>query len=172
MQTMNIFKKIGLSVSLLLIVITTFAPISAGAISRSRPGESRVCFGVGNTIIDLSGLPCFAGICLQADLEDGCRRLGGTYGVMPQYTGPARTNAPVQDVNDFLQILTDLVRLAQMVFWIFAVGFGLYAAYLYLFSGGSKESVSQAHKMLIYTAVASLVAILAYGIPGIIDSFF
>lgn len=169
---MNILKKGGLLVSLLLIVITTSVPMFAEAQFRSRPGESRACFGVGGTIIDISGLPCFLGVCVQADLEEGCRRLGGTYGVMPQYTGPARTNAPIQEVDDFLQILADLIRLAQMVFWIFAVGFGLYAAYLYLFSGGSKESVSQAHKMLIYTAVASLVAILAYGIPSIIDSFF
>lgn len=87
------------------------------------------------------------------------------HGVTPPPGGP------INDVSSFLYILTRAIEFAQVIFWILAVGFGLYSAYLYLFSGGNTEKVSQAQKMLIYTAVACLLAIVAYGLPGIVEGF-
>ena len=55
------------------------------------------------------------------------------------------------------------------VFMILAVVFILLAAYKYLFSGGGEE-VAKAHKMILYSAVAVAVAILARGIIHIVES--
>lgn len=84
-------------------------------------------------------------------------------------TPPA--GGPISDVESFLYILTALIQFAEAVFWILAVGFGLYGAYLYLFSQGSSEKAGQARKVFIYAAIASLLAIVAYGVPGLVQSF-
>ncbi|MEK7093736.1 MAG: hypothetical protein AAB903_00135 [Patescibacteria group bacterium] len=169
---MTIKKQITLSLSILLLVFLVSVPdtLARGA----RPGESRVCIGSGDVVIQLT-LPCLqigsAEICADADFAEECRRLGGRWGgVLPQYISPGRTNAPIQDVNSALQILVWFIRLAQIVFWILTVAFGLYAAYLYLFSGGSKEQVTQARRVLMYTVIAGIVSVIAYAIPGVIDS--
>ena len=52
---------------------------------------------------------------------------------------------------------------------ILAVLFIIMAAFKYLFSGGSEESVSSAHKMLIYAVVAIAVAFLAKGIVFVVQ---
>jgi len=51
-----------------------------------------------------------------------------------------------------------------VILLVLAVLFIILAAYKYLLSGGSEESVSAAHKMLIYAIVAVAVAFLAKGI--------
>lgn len=97
-----------------------------------------------------------------------------TYAVWNQYptfSDPPRGNAPITSVNDSLNIIVNIIDFAQVAFFILAAGFGLYGAYLYLFSQGNKESVTQAKNMFIYTAVAIFVALIAYGIPSIIVNF-
>ncbi|MEK7187644.1 MAG: hypothetical protein AAB691_02205 [Patescibacteria group bacterium] len=91
----------------------------------------------------------------------------------PRFTGPPADagGAPIKTVNEALGIIVAVIDLAQVVFWILAAGFGLYAAYLYLFARGDKESVTTARRMLVYTAVSILVALIAYGIPSIIVNF-
>ncbi len=78
---------------------------------------------------------------------------------------------PISDVDSFLYILTAIIEFAEAIFWILAVGFGLYGAYLYLFSQGNSEKAGQARKIFIYAAIASLLAIVSYGIPGLVESF-
>lgn len=59
--------------------------------------------------------------------------------------------------------------------WIFtvllvlAVIFMLFAAYNYM--GGSEEGVAKAHKMLLFTAVAVAVAMLAIGLVNAVQIF-
>lgn len=90
----------------------------------------------------------------------------------PGFQPPPRTNVgPVTRVDSALGVLVRVVDFAQVAFWIVAAGFGLYAAYLYLFSQGDKEAINKAKKMLLYTIVASALAIIAYGIPAIIYNF-
>lgn len=84
-------------------------------------------------------------------------------------TPPA--GGPISDVESFLYILTDIIQFAEAIFWILAVGFGLYGAYLYLFAAGNSEKAGQARKVFIYAAIASLLAIVAYGVPGLVQSF-
>ncbi len=89
----------------------------------------------------------------------------------PTFSDPPRGNAPITSVNDSLNIIVNIIDFAQVAFFILAAGFGLYGAYLYLFSQGNKESVTQAKNMFIYMAVAIFVAIIAYGIPSIVVNF-
>ena len=89
----------------------------------------------------------------------------------PRFSAPVTGNAPITSVNDAVGILVSVIDLAQVVFWITAAGFGLYGAYLYLFSQGSKESIGKAKNMMIYTVVAIILAIVAYGLPSIVINF-
>lgn len=69
-----------------------------------------------------------------------------------------------------------VLRLIEIVGnWIFtlllvlAVIFLLLAAYNYM--GGNEENVQKAHRMLMYTAVAVAVALLAFGIVNAVQFF-
>ena len=89
----------------------------------------------------------------------------------PRFNPPPTGGAPLTSVNDAVGILVSVIDLAQVVFWISAAGFGLYGAYLYLFSQGSKESICKAKNMMIYTVVAIILAIVAYCLPSIVINF-
>jgi hypothetical protein len=53
------------------------------------------------------------------------------------------------------------------VFWILAVGFVIWAAFLYLSAGGNEDRVLEAKKRLLYAVIAAIIALLSTGI-GII----
>jgi len=90
----------------------------------------------------------------------------------PKFDPPPSDNVgPVTSVNDVLGVAVAAIDLAQVVFWITAAGFGLYGAYLYLFSQGSKESIGKAKNMMIYTVLAIFLALIAYALPAIITNF-
>ncbi|MEK7187645.1 MAG: hypothetical protein AAB691_02210 [Patescibacteria group bacterium] len=78
---------------------------------------------------------------------------------------------PVNDVFTMLGVLTSVIELAQIIFWILTVGFGLYGSYLYLFAAGNAEKAIQARKVFLYAVIAGVLAILSYSIPGIVESF-
>jgi len=80
-------------------------------------------------------------------------------------------NSPIQSVEEGMEVFVAIVEWAQVLFWILAVGFGLYAAYLYLTSSGEPDKVKKAGKQLIYTVVAIALALLALSLPAIISDF-
>lgn len=86
-------------------------------------------------------------------------------------TTPPPCDAPLCDVDGVISLITALVNYMQAVFWILAAASGLYAGILYLRSGGKPEMLKSAEKQLIYTVVAVAVAVMAYGIPTLVDSF-
>ena len=55
---------------------------------------------------------------------------------------------------------------------VLAVIFVVWAAYLYLTSGGDSEKVTKATKTLTYTAVAVIVALVARAFPFVVASAF
>jgi len=61
--------------------------------------------------------------------------------------------------------------------WIYAIFIGvaviifLYSAFLYLTAAGSPEKISSAKKTLVYGVVALVIAVLAGGIPTLIEGF-
>ncbi len=72
------------------------------------------------------------------------------------------------------EFITNLIN--KVANWLFtfllvlAVVFIVIAAYNYLFSGGSEEAVTKAHKMLLYAAVAVAVALLSRGFVVVVRS--
>ncbi len=87
------------------------------------------------------------------------------------------------DVNSvptpLTNLQTDVPNLANAIilwmFWIllvFAIIMALVAAYRYLTSSGDPEKVTQANKTLMYAAIAAAVAVIAFGLPRLIWSFF
>lgn len=90
---------------------------------------------------------------------------GGTGATEP--VGPQSSIDTEQDVLDVLQRITN---------WMFTIFIALaammiiYAAYIYLTSGGGEE-VGKAHKMLLYSVVAIVVATMSRAIVRLVENF-
>ncbi|MDO8515902.1 MAG: hypothetical protein Q7S28_01480 [bacterium] len=83
---------------------------------------------------------------------------GGVTAPLPIVTAPG-------DVDLFLTTAIDWVFYFLM---ILAVAFILFAAYVYLTSGGEPDRVKKANHMLLYAAIAVAVGILATTIPFLV----
>jgi hypothetical protein len=53
---------------------------------------------------------------------------------------------------------------------VVGIGAALWAAFQYMTSGGDPNKVSGAHKTLTYAAVGIAVALIAYGVPGMVST--
>ena len=84
--------------------------------------------------------------------------------------------APTLKPRDSLTIdnvVNTIDNIANALFTIFVavtVFFVLYAAYLYLKSGGEPEETGEARNYLIFAAVGVAVAIFARVLPGLVES--
>ncbi len=76
-----------------------------------------------------------------------------------------------QGEDSVLALINTVINWFFTLLIVLAVAFIVYAAYKYLFSGGSEEGVSTAHKMLMYAAVAIAVGTLAKGIVFTVQRF-
>lgn len=77
---------------------------------------------------------------------------------------------PVTEVGDIYTILEDALGFISYIFWIAAIGFIFYAAYIYLVAGGDAEKVKKASQQLWWAVVAIAVALMATVIPFIVQS--
>jgi hypothetical protein len=77
---------------------------------------------------------------------------------------------PTADVGPtfVIRIINIVANWMFTILLVLTVVFIIIAAYKYLFSGGSEESVSSAHSMLLYAAVAVAVAMLSRGFVFVI----
>mgnify|MGYP001573739431 FL=1 len=85
-------------------------------------------------------------------------------------------NVPIQrvgpgTVGGLVDLLRAIVRWTYIVFFILGVFFILVAAFTYLFARGDEAKVKTARNMLLYAAVAFIVAFLAVGFETIIGTF-
>jgi hypothetical protein len=69
-----------------------------------------------------------------------------------------------------LAVLYNILGWMRTIFFIVAVGFILYAAFIYLQAGGDPEKLKEAKNMTIYAVVAIVVALLAAAMPAIVSS--
>lgn len=79
-----------------------------------------------------------------------------------------------QKIDSFEKIkglLTKAVSWMYTIFFILAVGFILWAAYLYLTAGEDSSKVDKAKKQLVNAVIAIVIALIASGVSGIINSF-
>lgn len=75
----------------------------------------------------------------------------------------------IDTVDDVLMVIDRITNWMFTIFLAAAVIMILYAAFVYLTSGGGEET-AKAHKMILYSAVAIAVAILARGVVTVIES--
>ncbi|MEK9170527.1 MAG: hypothetical protein AAB674_02670 [Patescibacteria group bacterium] len=75
-------------------------------------------------------------------------------GLNPPQTG-------ITSINDVNTVIVRIVNWVMGIFFVAAVLFIFWAAYLYLTAAGDTEKVSKAHNQLIYSIVAIAVALLA-----------
>ena len=74
-------------------------------------------------------------------------------------------------VGGLVDLLRAIVRWTYIVFFILGIFFILIAAFTYLFARGDEAKVKTARNMLLYAAVAFIVAFLAVGFETIIGTF-
>ncbi|MBI2515042.1 hypothetical protein HYV91_02565 [Candidatus Wolfebacteria bacterium] len=86
-------------------------------------------------------------------------------------TGISRIAGVPTNPNELLTRVGDFVRWAYILFFILAVLFVLIAAYTYLTAAGNQEKIDKAKTMLIYSAVAVAVALMAIVFNTIIGGF-
>ena len=92
------------------------------------------------------------------------------YPSAPSQTGvPGATN--ITSLQSILQLLCTVFAWAFYFLIVLAVIFVIFAGFKYLTAAGDPEKVKGAGTMLLYTAVAIGVALLARAIPLIIGSF-
>jgi membrane-associated phospholipid phosphatase len=92
----------------------------------------------------------------------------------PSPVAPTPTNVPqgnITSMQSILQVLCTVFAWAFYFLIVLAVIFIIVAAFKYLTAAGDPEKVKSAGTMLIYTAVAIVVALLARAVPLIIGSF-
>lgn len=84
---------------------------------------------------------------------------------------PTDPNAPIKTPANITNLVNEILFWFSTIFWIAAVGFVFYAAYLYLTGGGSDEKLKQAKKQLLYAVIAIAVGLMAQGLPALIKAF-
>ncbi len=89
-------------------------------------------------------------------------------------TPPGMTGLPVSPVQDVYSVASIACGILLWIFWLlimFAIIMFLIGGYRYATSAGEPEKVQSANKTLLYAAIAVVVALCAWGIPTLIDSF-
>lgn len=76
---------------------------------------------------------------------------------------------PVRDIGDLQRILETIGDWMFTILLVLATIFVIIAAYKYLIGSTNPEEIKKAHKMLIYTAVALIVAFLARAISFLVQ---
>ncbi len=92
---------------------------------------------------------------------------------LPTLAAAAPPNLQFRDNIDKDQVFNIIDTLSQYLFALLVavtVFFVLYAAWLYLSSGGEAEATTQARNYLIYAAIAIAVGLFARALPSIVDS--
>ncbi|MFH1759396.1 MAG: hypothetical protein ABH822_02445 [Patescibacteria group bacterium] len=76
--------------------------------------------------------------------------------------------APIRSIEDVVRVMNTFIGWFQAILFVIAVIFILYAAFLYITSGGNSEKLETAKNILIYAAVGIGVALLAYAIEPVV----
>jgi len=76
----------------------------------------------------------------------------------------------VRSLDDLSRIFVTLVNWVTGLFFVTAILFLFYAAYLYLGAAGDPEKLTQAKNQLIYSVVAIAVALLAGSVRFIVEN--
>ena len=87
----------------------------------------------------------------------------------PPITQPTVPNATkANTLGGISQIIADVVTWITGLFFVAAILFLFYAAYLYLSAGGDEEQLKKAKNQLIYSIIAIAIALLAGVVKNIV----
>ena len=75
---------------------------------------------------------------------------------------------PISDLSDVSTTIERLVTWLIYIFWIVAVAFLFWAAFLYLTGGDDEEKIKEAKSRVRYAIIAAAVALLSTGIDYIV----
>jgi len=89
----------------------------------------------------------------------------------PQYAPLPTGISPVPTVTSGLLLFQRILYWFSVAFWIAAGFFVFYAAYLYLTAAGNDERTKKAKQQLLYAVIAIIIAIMAAGLPRLVQSF-
>lgn len=89
-------------------------------------------------------------------------------GVPPAPDIPGENPTDIEGGQSIVDLLTTILTWIGMIFWIFAVGFILYAGFLYLTAAGDATKVTTAASQFKYGIIAIIIGLLAYGLPRIV----
>ncbi len=78
--------------------------------------------------------------------------------------------SPISTPGEVKTSLQNIVNWMSTVFWIVAVGYVIWAAFLFLNAGGDSEKIEAAKKRILYALIAGVVALLANGILSIVTN--
>jgi len=81
-------------------------------------------------------------------------------------------NSPVNSANGIQGVLCNFIGWFIWVVIIVSVIMVVYAAYTYATAGDDTEKVATGRKTITYAAVGILVALIAAGVPSIVNSLF
>ena len=93
---------------------------------------------------------------------------------VPNPVAPGNANVPQGSINSLQSVLQLMCTVFAWAFYfliVIAVIFVIVAAFKYLTAAGDPEKVKGAGTMLLYTAIAIGVALLARAIPLVVASF-
>ncbi|MDP3729735.1 MAG: hypothetical protein Q8R26_03265 [bacterium] len=76
----------------------------------------------------------------------------------------------IRDLNDVSRVIITLVNWLTGLFFIAAILFLFYSAFLFFFAAGDPEKLKSAKNQLIFSIIAILVALLAGSIRFIVES--
>ena len=79
--------------------------------------------------------------------------------------------SPISNVSEGVNRFAAVVGWVYTIFFVLTVLFVVLAAYKYLTQADQEEKIREAHKQLIYAAVAVVIALLAVGFQAIIGNF-
>ena len=77
---------------------------------------------------------------------------------------------PITNIGQVQTSLEKIVVWLYGVFWILAVGFVIWAAFLFMNANGEADKITKAKTMLVYTLIAAAVVLLANGIRDIVTN--
>ncbi|MEK9168563.1 MAG: hypothetical protein AAB698_02070, partial [Patescibacteria group bacterium] len=85
--------------------------------------------------------------------------------------GELPMKSPINEPNQFLDVIASVVKWTYAIFFIITVMFVLFAAFNYLTGGDDAEKIKSAHQQIMYAAIAVAIALLAVGFSLIIKRF-
>jgi hypothetical protein len=76
----------------------------------------------------------------------------------------------ISSKDRLLNLIAGLIGYLRTIFWLFAVGMLIYAAYLYLSGGANEKNVAKAKQVLTYAVIGMVLGLVAASVPFLVKN--